>query len=89
MQSAALMKSARMNYVNDSGPLHICSAMNAPVTAFFCSTTPAFGFGPISDQSIIIESKLNLACKPCGLHGYKSCPKGHFDCGNSIFIDIQ
>ena len=89
MQSAALMKNARMNYVNDSGPLHICSAMNAPVTAFFCSTTPAFGFGPLSDQSTTIESKMALACKPCGLHGYKSCPKGHFDCGNSIQIDIR
>jgi heptosyltransferase-2 len=89
MQSAALMKNARMNYVNDSGPLHICSAMNAPVTAFFCSTTPAFGFGPLSDQSIIIESTELLSCKPCGLHGYKSCPKGHFNCGNTIKIEIQ
>jgi heptosyltransferase-2 len=89
MQSAALIKNARMNYVNDSGPLHICSAMNAPVTAFFCSTTPAFGFGPLSDQSTTVESKVALACKPCGLHGYKSCPKGHFNCGNTIKIDIQ
>ena len=89
LQSAALMKDARMNYVNDSGPLHICSAMNAPVTAFFCSTTPNFGFGPMSDKSMVVESKLELACKPCGLHGYKSCPKGHFDCGKSISIAIQ
>ena len=89
MQSAALMKNAGMNYVNDSGPLHICSAMNAPVTAFFCSTTPAFGFGPLSDNSRIVETKEFLACKPCGLHGYKSCPKGHFDCGKSIQIDTQ
>ena len=63
LQSAALMKDARMNYVNDSGPLHICSAMNAPVTAFFCSTTPNFGFGPLSEQSAVVESKLELACK--------------------------
>jgi len=89
MQSASLMKDARMNFVNDSGPLHICSAMNAPVTAFFCSTTPDFGFGPLSDNSRIVESKEFLACKPCGLHGYKSCPKGHFDCGKSIQIDTQ
>ena len=88
MQSAALMKGAHMNYVNDSGPLHICSAMNAPVTAFFCSTTPDFGFGPLSDQSFIIESEKKLDCKPCGLHGYKSCPLGHFDCGNSIKIEV-
>src|SRR5437868_4133308 len=44
LQSSALMKDATMNYVNDSAPLHFASAMNAPVTAIFCSTVPAFGF---------------------------------------------
>ncbi len=83
MQSAALMKDAKRNFVNDSGPLHIASAGNAPVSAFFCSTTPEFGFGPLSDDSSVIEVK-NLACKPCGLHGHKACPKGHFQCGNGL-----
>ena len=83
MQSAALMKDAKRNFVNDSGPLHIASAGNAPVSAFFCSTTPAFGFGPLSDDSNVIEVK-NLDCKPCGLHGHKACPKGHFHCGNGL-----
>ncbi|HMD00888.1 MAG TPA: glycosyltransferase family 9 protein, partial [Ferruginibacter sp.] len=46
LQSSALMKDATMNYVNDSAPLHFASAMNAPVTAIFCSTVPAFGFTP-------------------------------------------
>jgi ADP-heptose:LPS heptosyltransferase len=84
LQSSALMVDAKMNYVNDSGPLHICSAMNAPVTAFFCSTTPLFGFGPTRENGKVIESKEKLACKPCGLHGYKTCPKGHFKCGYNI-----
>ncbi|HRD40922.1 MAG TPA: glycosyltransferase family 9 protein, partial [Bacteroidia bacterium] len=57
LQSAALMKDAQMNYVNDSAPLHLCSAMNAPVTSFFCSTVPAFGFTPLSDQTKIVEVK--------------------------------
>jgi len=83
MQSAALMKDAKRNFVNDSGPLHIASAGNAPVSAFFCSTTPEFGFGPLSDDSNVIAVK-NLDCKPCGLHGHKACPKGHFQCGNGL-----
>lgn len=87
MQSAALFQCAQMNYVNDSGPLHFCSAVNAPVTAFFCSTTPAFGFGPLSENSTIIETTEKLDCKPCGLHGFKSCPKGHFKCGEGIEIN--
>lgn len=79
--SAALMRDAKMNYVNDSAPLHLCSAVNAPVTAFFCSTVPAFGFTPLSDQSVILETKQKLSCRPCGLHGFKACPEGHFKCG--------
>ncbi|MEO6452951.1 MAG: glycosyltransferase family 9 protein [Ginsengibacter sp.] len=84
LQSAALMKGAAMNYVNDSGPLHFASAMNASVTAIFCSTIPAFGFWPLSDNSFIIETKLPLSCKPCTLHGRKTCPLGHFKCALTI-----
>ena len=84
LQSAALMAGAQRNFVNDSGPLHLASATNAPVTAFFCSTVPEFGFGPLSDNAQLIEVQ-NLACRPCGLHGHKSCPKGHFRCG----VDLE
>jgi heptosyltransferase-2 len=87
LESAALMKNARMNFVNDSAPLHFASAMNAAVSAMFCSTVPAFGFGPLSDASFIFETTEKLDCRPCGLHGYKSCPKGHFKCAN-IDIDL-
>jgi heptosyltransferase-2 len=83
LQSAALMEKAAMNYVNDSAPLHLASAMNAPVTAVFCSTVPAFGFGPLSDKSHIVECE-NLYCRPCGLHGKPSCPEGHFRCAMDI-----
>ena len=85
LQSCALMKHAEQNYVNDSAPLHLASAVNAPVTAFFTSTVPQFGFGPLSNNATIIEVK-NLACKPCGLHGYKACPQQHFKCGNLIEV---
>ncbi|GAB5418394.1 MAG: glycosyltransferase family 9 protein [Crocinitomicaceae bacterium] len=85
LQSAALMKGALRNYVNDSGPLHLASSMNAPVTAFFCSTVPEFGFGPLSKDAEIQQVQ-NLECRPCGLHGHKECPKGHFKCGMEIEI---
>lgn len=84
LQSAALMRHAQMNFVNDSGPLHLCSATNAPVAAVFCSTIPEFGFGPLSDKSVVIQTTKNLECRPCGLHGHKACPQGHFNCGNLI-----
>lgn len=84
LQSAALMRDAVMNYVNDSAPMHFASAVNAPVTAVYCSTLPAFGFGPLSDNSHIVEIIQPLDCRPCGLHGRKSCPLGHFHCAKLI-----
>jgi len=87
LASAALMEKAKMNYVNDSAPLHLASAMNAPVRGIFCSTVPTFGFGPLSDNSAIIQTDLDLDCRPCGLHGKSTCPKGHFNCAKSIEIE--
>jgi heptosyltransferase-2 len=84
LQSAALMKDATMNYVNDSAPMHFASAVNAPVTAVYCSTIPGFGFGPLSDKSYIVEIQQSLDCRPCGLHGCKACPRGHFNCAYKI-----
>ena len=84
LSSAALMKNAAMNYTNDSAPLHFASAMDAPVTAIFCSTVPSFGFYPLSSKSFIVETKEKLACRPCSLHGLKACPLGHFKCARTI-----
>ncbi len=86
LESAALIENAKMNYVNDSAPLHICSAMNAKVTAFFCSTLPSFGFTPLSDNSIVKQIDYNLYCRPCGLHGKKFCKEKHFKCGYEIYV---
>jgi heptosyltransferase-2 len=85
MESVALMKGAVRNYVNDSGPLHFASAVNAPITAYFCSTVTDFGFGPLSDDSEVNEVT-GLACRPCGLHGKKECPEGHFKCGKEMVV---
>jgi heptosyltransferase-2 len=87
LQTAALMKVAVMNYVNDSAPQHFASAVNAPVTVVFCSTVPEFGFGPLSDNSEIVQTDRKLDCRPCGLHGYARCPREHFDCAYSISED--
>lgn len=87
LASAALMEKAKMNYVNDSAPMHLASSMNAHTTAIFCSTIPEFGFGPLSRKSTVVEVEEKLSCRPCGLHGKKECPKGHFDC--AFKIDTQ
>jgi heptosyltransferase-2 len=86
LQSASLLCNAQMNYVNDSAPMHLCSATNAPVTAVYCSTVPAFGFGPLSNQNKIAQINELLPCRPCGLHGYNKCPEKHFNCANNIHV---
>ncbi len=87
LESAALMRDAVMNYVNDSSPMHLASSQNAPTTAIYCSTVADFGFGPLSENSVVVEEHRDLECRPCGLHGYKQCPKNHFNC--AYYIDIQ
>jgi len=86
LQSAALMQDAQMNFVNDSAPLHLCSAVDAATTAIFCSTVPQFGFAPLSSNAAVVECRENLECRPCGLHGYKTCPQKHFKCGYGIDV---
>jgi heptosyltransferase-2 len=86
LESASLMKDARMNFTNDSAPTHLASAINAPVTVIYCSTVPRFGFGPLSDDSRIVEIG-ELYCRPCGIHGYRSCPEKHFRCATQINVD--
>lgn len=86
LDSAALMKQARRVFVNDSAPLHLASCVNAKTTAIFCSTVGAFGYTPLADDSVVVDVGDALSCRPCGLHGYKACPLGHFKCAEDIEI---
>lgn len=86
LDSAALMKNARRVFVNDSAPLHLASCVNAKTTAVFCSTVPTFGYTPLADDSVVVDVGDSLSCRPCGLHGYKACPLGHFKCSEDIEI---
>lgn len=87
LDSAALMKTARRVFVNDSAPLHLASCVNAKTTAIFCSTVPEFGYTPLADDSVVVDVGHALTCRPCGLHGYKACPLTHFKCSQDI--DVQ
>lgn len=86
LDSAALMKDAQRVFVNDSGPLHLASSVNAKTTAVFCSTITDFGYGPLADDAIMLETPIKLECRPCGLHGHSACPLGHFRCSTSIDV---
>jgi ADP-heptose:LPS heptosyltransferase len=87
LESAALMKRAKMNFTNDSAPMHLASSVDAPVTVIYCSTVPGFGFGPLSPDSCVVEIETPLPCRPCGLHGHMACPEKHFRCAIGIPVN--
>lgn len=67
---------------NDSGPMHLAWAQRTPVTAIFGPTVRSLGFAPRGGLSTVVE--VQEACRPCGLHGHKACPQGHFRCMKTI-----
>lgn len=87
MDSAALIRDAERLYANDSAPVHMASALGTPTTAVFCSTLPSFGFGPLAEGSKVVEREGELYCRPCGMHGKKKCPEGHFKCAWEIEVE--
>ncbi len=82
-QSAAIIDRARVLVTNDSAPLHMAGAVGTPVVAIFGPTVPAFGFGPLGNDDIIVEVT-DLECRPCSPHGPMTCPLGHHRCMNDI-----
>ena len=77
---------AKAVVANDSAPLHVASAMNTPTIALFTSTVPRFGFGPLSEVNEVVEPGDELPCRPCGNHGRRHCPEGHFRCGWELSV---
>jgi heptosyltransferase-2 len=63
---------------NDSAPMHIACARGVAVVAVFCATTTTLGYGPYGARATVVEA--DLACRPCGRHGGRRCPRGTEDC---------
>jgi heptosyltransferase-2 len=80
---AALFQKAGVAVTNDSGPLHLGLAAGSRVVALLGPTVPAFGFAPMDHPRAAVLS-LDLACRPCSLHGSRQCPLGHRDCLRKI-----
>ena len=86
-QSASLLKLADAVLTNDTGMMHIAAALRKPIVSVWGNTVPEFGMYPYLPQGMkpaaIIENK-TLKCRPCDKLGYAKCPKGHFNCMNSL-----
>ena len=80
-ETAALIQKCQLFITNDSGPMHMATAVGTPVIAIFGPTVEGLGFFPLG-KSRVIETK--LSCRPCSLHGSAECPKEHFRCMRDI-----
>lgn len=83
LQSAALIRRARLLVCNDSAPLHLATAVGTPIVAIFGATVPAFGFGPVGARDVVVETR-GLSCRPCTIHGGDACPIKTFECMERI-----
>lgn len=81
--SCALIARAACLVSNDSLPMHLGVAAGVPVIGIYCSTVPRFGFAPRGPRDAVVEVA-GLNCRPCGIHGYRACPLGHFRCGQDL-----
>ena len=81
----SLMGRLALFVTNDSGPMHLAAAAGVPVVAIFGATTRELGFFPYGSGHRVVEAP--LACRPCGLHGAKACPEGHFLCMRLLSVD--
>ena len=77
-EAVALIGHAGAVVSNDSGLLHVASALNRPVIAIYGPTDPGHA-PPFADVAASIS--LRLECAPCK---QRECPLGHHDCMQKI-----
>ncbi len=79
LETAAAMEYCDLIITNDTGLMHIATAMHRKVLTIFGSTVREFGFFPY-DQTAIVLERQGLACRPCSHIGRSECPEKHFKC---------
>ncbi len=86
-QSASVIRQSKKVITHDTGMMHIAAAFKKEIISVWGNTIPEFGMYPyfgdlFSGSKGKIFQVQNLSCRPCSKLGFKSCPKGHFNCMN-------
>ena len=82
MHSAALLSRCRLLVSNDSGLMHMATALQVPVVAIFGPTVQEFGFYPFQARAEVVSEQ--LPCRPCSTKGSMRCPRVHHACMQDI-----
>jgi heptosyltransferase-2 len=86
LETAAAMQYCDVVVTNDSGLMHMASAMQRKIVALFGSTVREFGFYPYRAQATVLEEE-GLSCRPCSHIGRPACPEEHFRCMMDISVE--
>jgi lipopolysaccharide heptosyltransferase II len=80
-QLAALMRKCSVVVSNDSGPMHLASAVGTPVLGIYGPTNPQLQ-GPYGNQHLVVRNE-GLECIGCN---FTKCPIGH-PCMRELSVD--
>lgn len=81
LELAALLARCDTFLTCDTGPMHIASAVNAPIVALFGAADPD-RTGPTDPESIVLQS-LGLECSPCRS---RVCGRGDRKCMTDLTV---
>ena len=87
LEAAAVIAEARAVVSNDSGLMHMATAVKTPVLAIFGSTVEELGFFPFRSEHRVLQN-IDLNCRPCSHIGKNHCPKKHFKCMRELTPDM-
>jgi len=82
LETAAAMERCSLVVTNDTGLMHMATALKKRVVAIFGPTSEELGFFPYGTDHVVIQR--DLPCRPCSFHGSNRCKKGHFKCMREI-----
>ena len=78
LESAELLKHARLVVTNDTSVSHLAEAVSTPVIVLFGSTVSEFGYAPFLQESQIVETNEVLSCRPCSRDGRGKCQNPNY-----------
>ena len=84
LHTAALLQQCHLLLSNDSGLMHMATALRVPVVAIFGPTVQEFGFYPFQARAQVVSAE--LPCRPCSTKGSTRCPRGHHHCMQQVTV---
>ena len=73
LESAELLRHARLVVTNDTSVSHMAEAVNTPAIVIFGPTVREFGYVPFLKESKLLETNEVLNCRPCSKDGRGKC----------------